>query len=222
MGYLNNSSVTVDAILTLKGRELLAKGGNAFNITQFALGDDEIDYNLWNIGHQEGTDYYGILIESMPVTEAIADETQALRYKLVTLPKSTTQIPVVTVGNSSIVLVGPGDTAIISPNTSNLQGGNSTYGYTAILADSDAASISVTQPLQNSVLPTSTGYVGSNEDNQSVAVAGFAFQISAKKQVLANKTTTITIIGNETGGSTTVNLTVNKLTINTANVSTTS
>ena len=221
MGYLNNSSVTVDAILTLKGRELLAKGGNAFNITQFALGDDEIDYNLWNIGHQEGTDYYGILIESMPVTEAIADETQALRYKLVTLPKSTTQIPVVTVGNSSIVLVGPGDTAIISPNTSNLQGGNSTYGYTAILADSDAADISVTQPLQNSVLP-STGYVGNNEDNQSVAVAGFAFQIAAKTQVLANKTTTITIIGNETGGSTTVNLTVDKLTINTANNSRTS
>ena len=48
MGYLDNSSVTVDAILTLKGRELLAKGGNAFNITQFAVGDDEVDYSLWN------------------------------------------------------------------------------------------------------------------------------------------------------------------------------
>ena len=46
MGYLDNSSVTVDAILTLKGRELLAKGGNAFSITQFAVGDDEIDYSL--------------------------------------------------------------------------------------------------------------------------------------------------------------------------------
>ena len=34
MGYLDNSSVTVDAILTLKGRELLAKGGNAFNILE--------------------------------------------------------------------------------------------------------------------------------------------------------------------------------------------
>ena len=43
MGYLDNSSVTVDAILTLKGRELLAQGGNAFNITQFALADDEVD-----------------------------------------------------------------------------------------------------------------------------------------------------------------------------------
>jgi hypothetical protein len=87
MGYLNNSSVTVDAILTLKGRELLARGGNAFNITQFALGDDEIDYSLWNPDHPLGTNYYGTIIENLPITEAIPDETQALRHKLLTLPK---------------------------------------------------------------------------------------------------------------------------------------
>ena len=46
MGYLDNTSITVDAILTNKGRELLAQGGTSFNITQFALGDDEIDYTL--------------------------------------------------------------------------------------------------------------------------------------------------------------------------------
>jgi len=217
MGYLDNSSVTVDAILTLKGRELLARGGNAFNITQFALGDDEIDYGLWNPNHPLGTDYYGVIIENMPVTEAIPDETQALRYKLVSLPKQTTQIPVVTVGNASIVLLGPGDSSIISPNTSNLQGGNSNLGYTAILADSDAANITVTQPLQNSVLPTVPRYIGDNQDSQSVAVAGFRFEITAKYQALADKTTTITIIGNETGGSTTINLTVNKITTQTAN-----
>ena len=62
MGYLDNSSVTVDAILTLKGRELLAKGGNAFNITQFAVGDDEIDYSLWNPADARGTNYYGSII----------------------------------------------------------------------------------------------------------------------------------------------------------------
>jgi hypothetical protein len=104
MGYLDNSSVTIDAILTLKGRELLAKGGNAFKITQFALGDDEIDYSLWNPDHPLGTDYYGTIIENMPVTEAIPDETQALKYKLITLPKQTTNIPVVTVGNTAITL----------------------------------------------------------------------------------------------------------------------
>ncbi len=57
MGYLDNSSVTVDAILTLKGRELLAKGGDAFKITQFALGDDEIDYSLWNPKARNGSHY---------------------------------------------------------------------------------------------------------------------------------------------------------------------
>ena len=47
MGYLNNSVITVDAILTTKGRELLARNDGSFQITQFALSDDEIDYTLY-------------------------------------------------------------------------------------------------------------------------------------------------------------------------------
>jgi hypothetical protein len=212
MGYLDNSSVTVDAILTLKGRELLAKGGNAFNITQFAVGDDEVDYSLWNPDHPLGTNYYGTIIENMPVTEAIPDETQALKYKLITLPKQTTNIPVVTVGNTSITLLAPGDSAIISPNTSNFQGGNATLGYTAILSDSTVADIQVTRALQNSVLPTTPRFIGDNEDAQSVAVAGFQFNVVAKTQMIEDKQATITIIANETGGSVTINLTVKKAT----------
>ena len=50
MGYLDNTSVTIDAILTIKGRELLARGGNAFNITQFAVGDDEGCSVGWCVG----------------------------------------------------------------------------------------------------------------------------------------------------------------------------
>ena len=196
--------------------EELSRGDNSFNITQFAVGDDEIDYSLWNPNHPLGTDYYGIIIENMPITEAIPDETQALKYKLVSLPKATTQIPVVTVGNGSITLLGPGDTSLISPNTSNLQGGNSTLGYTAILGNSDCADIIVTQPLSNSTLPTTPRFVGDNEDAQSVAVAGFVFEVRAKYQATEDKTTTITIIGNETGGSTTINLTVKKVTTQTA------
>ena len=72
MGYLNNTSVVVDAILTKKGRELLAKGEDQFKITQFALGDDEVDYSLYNEQHVNGTDYYGDVIENMPVLEAIS------------------------------------------------------------------------------------------------------------------------------------------------------
>lgn len=212
MGYLDNSSVTVDAILTLKGRELLAKGGNAFQITQFALGDDEIDYSLWNPDHPLGTDYYGTIIENMPITEAIPDETQALKYKLITLPKQTTNIPVVTVGNTSITLLAPGDSTIVSPNTSNFQGGNANLGYTAILSDSTVCDIQVTRALQNSVLPTTPRFIGDNEDAQSVAVAGFEFKIIAKTQLIEDKTATITVIGNETGGSVTLTVTVRKAT----------
>lgn len=212
MGYLDNSSVTVDAILTLKGRELLAKGGNAFQITQFALGDDEIDYSLWNPDHPLGTEYYGTIIENMPITEALPDETQALKYKLVTLPKNTTNIPVINVGNTTITLAAPGNFAVIAPNTSNFQGGNSNLGYTAILSDSSVCDLVVTRALQNSVLPTTPRFIGDNEDAQSVAVAGFEFRIVAKTQLLADKSATITIIGNETGGSVTINVTVKQAT----------
>jgi hypothetical protein len=148
----------------------------------------------------------------MPVTEAIPDETQALKYKLISLPKQTINIPVITVGNTSITLAAPGNSAIISPNTSNFQGGNATLGYTAILSDSTAADIQVTRALQNSVVPTTPRFIGDNEDAQSVAVSGFEFRIVGKTQMLADKTASITIIANETGGSITINLTVKRVT----------
>jgi hypothetical protein len=210
MGYLNNSSVTVDAILTKKGRELLAEGRDSFRITQFALADDEIDYDLWNPDHPLGSNYYGIIIENMPIVEAVSDETQMMRHKLVTLPKSTTRIPRITVGTSTIILRN-GEVSTISPNTANFAGGNSTLGYTAILSNSDVADISVSTPIQNSVLPTTPRFIGDNEDARSVAVTGIDFVVTAK-QLTTRQTATITIIGNETGGSTTINLTVNAFT----------
>jgi hypothetical protein len=109
-------------------------------------------------------------------------------------------------------LAAPGNSAIISPNTSNFQGGNATLGYTAILSDSTAADIQVTRALQNSVVPTTPRFIGDNEDAQSVAVSGFEFRIVGKTQMLADKTASITIIANETGGSITINLTVKRVT----------
>lgn len=210
MGYLDNSTVTVDAILTLKGRELLAKGNNAFNITQFALGDDEIDYSLWNTDHPLGTDYYGIIIENMPITEAIPDETQALRSKLITLPKSTTNVPVVSVaGAKTFTFTGAaGQSWVISPSTT-LQGANSQYGYTAVLSDSSIATIVPSKPIQNVAgQPTLPSYDG--DSVQSVSVMGFEFTILPKINYIEDKTATVTIFGNETGGGVTLTFTVKK------------
>jgi hypothetical protein len=89
MGYLNNSSRTLDAILTKKGRELLSSGGN-FDVTQFALGDDEIDYSLWDASHTQGTDYYGAVIENLPALEPFNDPSEIMKYKLVSRSQGTT------------------------------------------------------------------------------------------------------------------------------------
>lgn len=142
MGYLDNSSVTVDAILTNKGREILATGGK-LNITKFALSDDEIDYDLWNPAHTLGTNYYGAVIENMPVLEALPDETQMLRYKLVTLPKDVIGIPVISVSPASITFTSLRQEQTITPATLNLAGGNSMLGYTAILSDDTVATLEV-------------------------------------------------------------------------------
>ena len=209
MGYLNNSTITVDAILTKKGRELLARGQNDFKITQFALADDEIDYDLWNPAHPLGTDYYGIIIENMPLIEASADEANIMRYKLVTLPKKTVKIPVVTLSPASAVLASGAQTIII-PTTQNMANGNSNLGYTAILSNSDAALLQVVQPAAQSASPTIPRFIGDSESATSISVVGMQFRLITRNQLLADAKATLTVIGNETGGRATFNLTVKK------------
>jgi len=82
MGYLDNSSRVLDAILTKKGREVLSSGGD-FNVTKFALGDDEIDYALWDTTHVKGTDFYGAVIDNLPTLEPFNDPSEIMKYKLV-------------------------------------------------------------------------------------------------------------------------------------------
>lgn len=137
MGYLDNSVVTVDAILTKKGRELLARGDGSFKITQFALADDEIDYTLYNPSHPSGSALYGEAIENMPLLEAFPDETQIMKYKLTTLPRGTSKLPVLDLGYSSIALK-QGASVAITPQTLNYLGATSIFetdGYTATIAD---------------------------------------------------------------------------------------
>ena len=104
MGFLDNTSITVDAVLTKKGRELLARGQNEFNITKFALADDEIDYNLWDVTHPNGSSYYGAVIENMPLLESFVDENQIMIYKLIPLNKNTTKMPKINIHHSHFII----------------------------------------------------------------------------------------------------------------------
>ena len=94
MGYLNSETKTVEAVLTKRGRELLASD-NGLSITSFALADDEIDYTLYDPGHPDGSQYFDMALRNTPVFEPLTDETQCLKYKLVTLPSGTKYIPVI-------------------------------------------------------------------------------------------------------------------------------
>jgi hypothetical protein len=137
MGYLNNQIVTVDAILTKKGRELLAKNDGTFRITQFSLSDDEIDYTLFNPNNPSGSAYYGQAIEGMPLLEAFPDETQIMKYLLTTLPRGTAKMPIINIGYTNIVLK-QGASLSITPQTLNYLGGTQTFetsGYNFTIGD---------------------------------------------------------------------------------------
>ena len=139
MGYLNNQIITVDAILTNKGRELLASGrggetaGAGFNITQFALSDDEVDYTLYNPTHPSGSAYYGEAIQNMPLMEAFPDETQMMKYKLVTLDRGTQVMPYIN-GVSGQQDLNQGQPLQVIPTTANYSQGE-TGGYSFTISD---------------------------------------------------------------------------------------
>jgi hypothetical protein len=137
MGFLHSNEVIVDAVLTKKGRQLLAEGSSNFKITKFAISDEGVDYRLYNPDHPSGSNYYGEAIENMPMLEAISDDTMTMRYKLITLPKGTSKMPIISATPSSISITWKQSASII-PNTLNALGAfnNNTYGYTCILSNS--------------------------------------------------------------------------------------
>ena len=92
MGYLDNASITVDAVLTKKGREILKDGG-ALNISSFTLSDVGVDYTLWNTSHPSGSAKYGEAIENLPQLEASVHAEYNVRNRLISLGQNSLAIP---------------------------------------------------------------------------------------------------------------------------------
>jgi hypothetical protein len=217
MAYLNNSVVTVDAILTKKGRELLARGDGSFRITQFALSDDEIDYTLYNVSHPSGSSYYGEAIENMPLLEAFPDETQIMKYKLVTLPRGTARLPILNLGYSAITLK-QGASLAITPQTLNYLGSNQTFetsGYTATIADARVLAtfngVGINTPEATALNQTAT--LGTNV---SKTVIGTSINLTATtvNTLFGTSTTlqtTLTVIGRDSGARVTIPVTITKV-----------
>lgn len=207
MAYIDNTTITVDAILTRKGRELLAKNGN-LNITSFALADDEIDYTLYQPNHPNGSAFYDIALRNTPVFEPFTDETQVMKYKLVTLNQGVNSIPVISIAQDTISI--PRDFTsdiIIAPSTNPAY--NLTMGYTAILGNKNVGTLVVEQ--SNSINATSNTiptFAGDISMASSQVIVGQKFRFVPNSQLNKTTTTNLTIVGNESGGSTSIEVTV--------------
>jgi hypothetical protein len=218
MAYLNSTTVTVDAILTTKGRELMARNDGSFRITQFALSDDEIDYTMYNSSHPSGSAFYGEAIQNMPLLQAFPDETQDLKYKLITLPRGTAKLPIMDIGTNNIILK-QGATLTITPQTLNYLGAvsvNENSGYTATIADVRLASTFTGVGIGTQEVAT-TNNQETLGTNVSRTVVGTAFNITATtvNNLFGSNTqlvTTITFVGRDSGARITVPFKVNKTT----------
>ena len=218
MAILNPTFVTVDAILTTKGRELLARNDGSFQITQFSLADDEIDYTLYNPNHPSGSAYYGEAIENMPVIEAYPDDSQIMRYKLVTLPRGTSRLPVINIG-TTLVSLSQGASLTITPQTLNYLGATSTFeanGYIVTVSDSRLLSsfagtgITVTTPGITGLNTTSGAVLSSSQIGTSFTLTGTTINTLFGTS-LSTLTTTLTVIGRDSGARITVPLNVKRI-----------
>jgi len=232
MGYLNNQVVTVDAILTKKGRQLLARNDGSFQITQFAVADDEIDYTLYNPAHPSGSTFYGEAIENMPLLEAFPNDTQIMKYKIATLPRGTAKLPVLDLGYSAITLQ-QGATLAITPSTLNYLGNqtiNETAGYSCTVADirllATFNGIGITSPAAQTQNQNAVTAIGQNTNvNQTLGtdlsstIIGSQINLrgttintlfGANAAAGAQIRSTLTFVGIDSGARLTIPLTITK------------
>jgi hypothetical protein len=217
MGYLNNQVITIDAILTTKGRELLARNDGSFRITQFALADDEIDYTLYNPTHPSGSAYYGEAIENLPLLEAFPEETQIMKYKLITLPRGTAKLPVLDLGFSSITLK-QGASIAVTPQTLNYSGGNNyeASGYSFTISDVRLCNTFNGVGIQ-STAATAANVTTTLGTNVSKTVIGTTLNITATTLNTlfgtsgTQLTATLTVTGRDSGARLTIPVIITKI-----------
>ena len=211
MGYLDNTSITVDAILTKRGRQLLSQGGlGAFNITQFALGDDEIDYTLFNEDHPNGSQFSGEAIENMPLIEAIPDEGNIMIHRLITLNSGTSKLPIVTANIPKITL-NLGANITVEPSTLNFNGisaQSEPTGYSYTVADRRLFSNFGGKMLSD--LPTTSRTAFSQTVPGGDSIGLTALNSTSLFGSNTKLLTTLTVEGRDTGARVTIPVSISK------------
>ncbi len=184
MGFLDNTTITVDAILTKVGRQKLSQG--EFNIDKFALSDEEIDYTLYDVNHPNGTDSYGAVIENMNLMEAIPNRTGFMSH-LIHDSLTGAQIYI---ENLNINNITPPTLITINPST--IGGGSATgENYTFQLANINIVRFS-SNPAAWTLQASEVTLIPQEFSNPS-----------------PNNTTTVTVTGVDSGITAIVSITVN-------------
>jgi hypothetical protein len=184
MGFLDNTTITVDAILTKVGRQKLSQG--EFNIDKFALSDEEIDYNLYDVNHPNGTDSYGAVIENMNLMEAIPNRTGFMSH-LIHDSLAGAQIYI---QELNITNITPPTPITINPDT--IGGGSATgENYTFTIGNINIVRFS-SNPAAWTLQASEVTLIPQEFSNPS-----------------PNNTTTVTVTGVDSGISAIVSITVN-------------
>lgn len=212
MGYLDKATITVDAILTNRGRELLAKGGinddaNSFKITKFAVADDEVNYGLYDTTFGNSTDW-GYVIENMPVLEATPDEQQIMRYKLVTLPPNDAGIVIPKLQGADNVNITDGAGKIINISTIGPSGTVTQEQYVLIIADARLINVRTTVTGPNLYELSRINANGSITLSNLNAGELVFLRTTTVGGAVRTGTTTATIFGVNTGATATFTITV--------------
>lgn len=130
MGFLDHSTnnIIVDAVLTDIGRQALSRNDGSFSIFQFALGDDEVDYDLiQQYGRTVGKEK---IEKNTPVLEALTQGSLALKYPLISVSNEfLTHLPAMTI------------TTTETPVAFNRTGGVSTKNITIDIATTTGVEI---------------------------------------------------------------------------------
>ena len=197
MGYLDNDTIVVDAILTKHGRKLLAQG-QGLGITKFALSDDGIDYDLYNVDHPSGSANYANAITNLPQLEATPDDFTMMTYKLTTLDRNIKYLPYIELESGVQEIIfdrnSQGTLRRVKPVTRNF---GPTEQYDALLLDTSYVSMQGGSTID---ISSNIGYAAAaREIPQAVMMRGTEFVLSPLVRQGVDVTTMIKFTGVQSG-----------------------
>ena len=221
MGYLDNSTIVVDAVLTKQGRKLLALG-QGLNISYFTLTDTGVDYSLWNPDHPSGSAYYGEAIENLPNLEALPNSAYFMRNNLLSLSRDVKAMPYVILngqglGQASSHTWPDGSAPAFTPSISleNVGAGES-VGWQMVVPDSSLIVVS------GNWTPSAIGgnaqqYLNEQEISNAVvyeAAGGTSSVTIDRVNTTTTRTLLLTFISKSTGAYKHFNLTMPRYPLN--------